>query len=183
MKRNITLVTTLFAVILASPMIYGTPAKSDPGDGEERVEAILGPTLIGSWVVNVAEGATPPFTALQTFHRGGTVDETSDLLGQGGEGPGHGAWERTLDGYAVTFELFIFEPDGAPAGRIRVRETITMTGNGTFTGFSVADLILPGGTVIEKIDGAPITGTRIDVRAVRAEEIGSPANAIARPIR
>ncbi len=78
----------------------------------------------------------------------------------------------------VTFELFIFEPDGAPAGRIRVRETITLTGDGTFTGFSVADLILPDGTLIEKIDGAPITGTRIDVRAVRAEEIGSPVNAI-----
>jgi len=179
MKRNITLVSTLLAVILASPMIYGTPAKSDPGDGEERVDAVLAPALIGSWVVNVAQGATPPFTALQTFHRGGTVDETSDLLALGGEGPGHGAWERTPDGFAVTFELFIFEPSGAPAGRIRVRETITLTGDRTFTGYSVADLILPDGTLIEKIDGAPITGTRIDVKAVRAEEIGSAGTAFA----
>ena len=180
MKRTVTLVTTLLAVILASPMIYGTPAKSDPADAEERVEVILPPTLVGSWVVNVGQGATPPFTALQTFHRGGTVDETSDLLAQGGEGPGHGAWERTDSGYAVTFELFIFEPSGAPAGRIRVRETITLTSDSTFTGASIADLILPDGTLIEHIDGAPITGTRIGVKAVRPEEIGSPANVIAR---
>jgi hypothetical protein len=96
----------------------------------------------------------------------------------GGEGPGHGAWERTDTGYAVTFELFIFEPSGAPAGRIRVRETITLTSDDTFTGQSIADLILPDGTLIEHIDGAPITGTRISVRAIRAEEIGTAPNAV-----
>ena len=179
MKRNITLGTMLFAIILASPMIYGTPGKTDPADAKERVEGILPPKLVGSWIVNVAAGATPPFTALQTFHQGGTVTETSDLLAMGGEGPGHGSWERTDNGYAVTFELFIFEPSGAPAGRIRVRETITLTGDTTFTGHSVADLILPDGTLIEKIDGAPITGTRIGVTTVRPEEIGSAATAFA----
>jgi hypothetical protein len=94
------------------------------------------------------------------------VSETSDLLSQGGEGPGQGAWQRTDDGFAATFELFIFNPDGSKAGRIRVRESIQLTDEDHFTGFSVADIILPDGEVIENIDNGPITGTRVSVREV-----------------
>ena len=134
----------------------------------------------GSWVVDVTLVASPRFSALQTFDFGGTFAETSDLLAQGGEGPGHGAWQKFDDMYVATFELFIFEPDGTPAGRIRVRENVNLVDENHFTGFSVADLILPDGTVIENIDNGPLSGTRVGVRPVRPEEMNSTPTVVHR---
>jgi hypothetical protein len=138
------------------------------------------PRLIGSWTLDVKNTASPEFYALQTFHFGGTMNETSDLLAQGGEGPGHGTWERTDDGFAATFELFIFNPDRTPAGRIRVREAIRVVDSAHFTGFAVADIILPDGTLIENIDNGPIAATRVSIEKVRPEEYASTPSSISR---
>src|SRR6185436_15495167 len=106
--RHSKLFVTLTFVLALTPSLY---AQSSPADsGEPHALFAQRSTLLGSWVVSVDSTATPDFTALQTFQLGGTVSETTDLLAQGGEGPGHGAWERTANGYSVTFELFIFNP-------------------------------------------------------------------------
>jgi len=176
--RHSKLFVTLTFVLALTPSLY---AQSSPADsGEPHALFAQRSTLLGSWVVSVDSTATPDFTALQTFQLGGTVSETTDLLAQGGEGPGHGAWERTANGYSVTFELFIFNPDGTTAGRIRVRESITLTDENHFTGFSVADIILPDGELIENIDNGPIEGTRVSVRAVRPEDYLPPATSAMR---
>ena len=166
---------------LASLFLFTQPTYAqgaDPDPSEVRDALVQTSRLIGAWHIDVASAATPPFIALQTFHLGGTMSETSDLLAQGGEGPGHGSWERTEDGYAVTFELFIFNPDHSPAGRIRVRESITMIDANRFKGFSVADLILPDGTLIENIDNGPIDGTRVSVVKVRPTDLAPPTPSV-----
>ena len=70
------------------------------------------PSIVGTWNCTIAESNTglPPFEALQTFGLDGTFTETSNLLGMGGEGPAHGAFERTRRGYSLTFELFGVRP-------------------------------------------------------------------------
>jgi len=172
-KKVFAFILTIGAALLQAPALFA-------GDTVET-QALVAPRLTGSWMLDVQTTASPAFRALQTFHSNGTVTETSNLLAQLGEGPGHGAWERDGDSYAVTFELFIFEPDHTPAGVIRVRETLTLLSNRVLEGFAVADLILPDGTVIENVDNGPVTGRRIDVMKVKAEEIGStPAYAPAR---
>jgi hypothetical protein len=163
--RRIFRVLAVSALILLSVQTFADDPEA--GNGIEIAESRR---LTGSWVVEVESTATPEFYALQTFHAGGTVTETSDLLAKGGEGPGHGVWYRTEEGFAATFELFIFEPDGAPAGRIRVRETISVINENRFEGFSVADLILPDGTLIENIDNGPIHGRRIVVVPILPDE-------------
>ena len=164
------------AAVLAMALVpaYAQPAAPDVRDLQEPTSEIPTLDLVGSWVLAVDSTATPDFSALQTFHLGGTVDETSDLLAGLGEGPGHGAWKQTGIGhYSVTFELFIFNPDRTPAGRIRVRESLRVVNENTLKGYAVADLILPDGTIIENIDNGPMTGTRVPLEAVRPEEIGS----------
>jgi hypothetical protein len=161
----------LAITILMAHSVYAQATPADAGDPQSQAIGQAG-RLIGSWVVNVQ--SVTPFTAFHTFHIGGTMSETTDLLALGGEGPGHGAWERTADGkFASTFELFIFNPDGSPAGRIRVRETITMTDESHFNGIAIADLLLPDGAIIEDIDTSPIVGTRVSILKVRPEELTS----------
>ena len=156
--------------------VYAQPSSADVRDAREVTRP--GPsTLVGSWLLDVKLVVSPPFQAMQTFHALGTMNETSDLLANLGEGPGHGVWDRQGDEYNATFELFIFNPDHTPAGRIRVRETLKLTGQDTLEGYSVADLILPDGTVIENIDSGPMTGVRVRVEPVRPEERNGPANA------
>lgn len=156
-KKVFVFILTIGAALLQAPSVFGeTPHR-----------------LTGSWILEVKTAATPAFRALQTFHSNGTVTESTDLFAQLSEGPGHGVWDRDGDSYDVTFELFIFEPDHTPAGMIRVRETLTLLSNRVLEGYAVADLILPDGTVIENIDNGPVTGRRIDVMKVKAEEMGS----------
>jgi len=165
------------AILISIQPVYAQKPSLDGSDAERVIRA-ASPALVGSWVFTVETTATPAFHALQTFHAIGTMSETSDLLANLGEGPGHGAWQKDGDKYHVTFELFIFEPDHAPAGRIRVRETLELAGDNELTGYAVADLILPDGTVIENIDNGPMTGTRVRVAPVRPEEQNAyPANA------
>lgn len=125
--------------------------------------------LTGTWYCEVGEspGGAPPFQAYQTFGSDGTFVETSSLLGAGGEGPAHGAWERSIRGFLLTFELFVFDPaTGESVGRVRVRNYIRLTGADTFTSSNVVDFIEPDGNVIEGIDSGIYTATRVRARAL-----------------
>lgn len=172
-RKALTLMMFLL-MFTTTPFLYGQTSEADenPNQGDLRLERVSGSPLIGSWVIDV-QSEVAPFNAFHTFHAGGTMSETTNLLATLSEGPAHGAWQKDGDGYATTFELFIFEADHTPAGRIRVRETITLIDNDHLTGIAVADLLLPDGTIIENIDNGPMTGTRVPLEAVRPEEIGS----------
>lgn len=130
-----------------------------------------GNELVGTWNCYVAEsdGGLPPFEALQTFNSDGTFVETSSLLGMGGEGPAHGAWERSLRGGILTFELFVFDPEsGESVGRVRVRNFIRVSNNRlNFISYSVVDFIEPSGNVIEGIDSGIYTGQKLQVRGIQ----------------
>ncbi|MEQ1605806.1 MAG: hypothetical protein ABL999_13155 [Pyrinomonadaceae bacterium] len=124
------------------------------------------PSIVGSWNCHVptSDGGNAPFDALQTFAADGTFVETSSLLGMGGEGPAHGAYERIRRGYALTFELFVFDPEtGESVGRVRVRAAIKMSSSNSFDAETAVDFIEPDGTVIPDIDGGPFSATRLQV--------------------
>lgn len=143
-------------------------AYSERGTREGTITA--GNELVGTWncYVGESDGGNPPFEALQTFNSDGTFVETSSLLGMGGEGPAHGAWERNAEAYLLTFELFVFDPEtGESVGRVRVRNLIRVAGNRmNFTSYNVVDFIEPSGNVIEGIDSGIYTGQRLQVRGV-----------------
>ena len=172
MRLNKMIIGLAAAVLLTAIPAYAQGVIADVPEAD-AVSTTRG-SLIGTWVLDVDVSASPDFHALQTFHMGGTVDETSDLLAALGEGPGHGVWQRSGNHeYEVTFELFIFNPDATAAGRIRVRESLHVIGENKLEGFAVADLILPDGTVIENVDNGPVTGTRVRVKGVTAEEMSA----------
>jgi hypothetical protein len=136
---------------------------------ESRVEnGQFARDLTGSWNVQIPEsdGGAPPFEALHTFGADGTFIETSSLLGTRTEGPAHGVWSRTLNGFVLTFELFAFDPEtGNAVGRVRVRNFIQYSDRtaNKFQSLSTVDFIEPDGNEIRDIDGGPYTATRINL--------------------
>jgi hypothetical protein len=133
------------------------------------VPAKAGANLVGTWVIDVSfdpELEFPPFQAIQAFHAGGTMTETTDLLGALVEGPGAGAWRGSGTTYEATFQLFTFDADHAPAGIIEVRERIEMQGGRRFTGRAEAFIIPPGETEAIPLGGGPIVGNRVRVKSL-----------------
>jgi hypothetical protein len=81
--------------------------------------------LVGAWQLQVttfdcATGVrNPTFTALFTFHQGGTLNETTanPALQPGQRSPGFGTWERAGGRYYyVTTDALILFASGPPAG-------------------------------------------------------------------
>lgn len=119
--------------------------------------------IVGTWLITVPDSpGVPGFKALHTFHENGTFTETSDLLGQGVEGPSHGAWNGKKNDYRLTFHLFTFDENGLPSVRIRVRCTIKVVGD-TLTATTTVDIIEPDGNIILAVGGGPFSGVRLPV--------------------
>ena len=138
------------------------------GESTVEIEAVepravdLKKRLVGTWLMTVPDSpGVPAFSALQTYNDDGTMTETSSLLGLLNEGPSHGVWDGKKSDYAVTFELFAFDPSGVSVGRIRVRAAIRLINDDNLTADSAVDFIEPDGTVIPNIGATPFTGKRI----------------------
>jgi hypothetical protein len=120
--------------------------------------------IVGTWLITVPDAPDAPgFKALQTFHENGTFTETSDLLGQGVEGPAHGAWSGKKNDYRLSFQLFTFDEDGNPSVRIQVRCTIRIVNENTLQATTTVDIIEPDGNIIPAVGGGPFTGVRLPV--------------------
>lgn len=71
-------------------------------------------------------------------------------------------WSGEGPEFLLTFELFVFNPDHTPAGKVRVRCAIVVfTGSDKLTAQVAVDFIAPDGTEEKNIDTGTFTGTRI----------------------
>jgi hypothetical protein len=120
--------------------------------------------IVGTWLITVPDApGAPGFKALQTFHENGTFTETSDLLGQGVEGPAHGAWSGKKNDYRLSFQLFTFDENGNPSVRVRVRCTIRIVNENNLQATTTVDIIEPDGNLILNVGGGPFSGVRLPV--------------------
>jgi hypothetical protein len=122
--------------------------------------------IVGTWVADVAEtaGGTPAFQSMITFHEGGTISEVSNELGLGLQGPAHGAWVATDDGYDATMQTWVFNPDsGAIEGRAQIRMTIELDGPDHMMALTAVDIIDPTGDMAPDVDAGPFEATRMAV--------------------
>ncbi len=96
--------------------------------------------LEGSWKVRLTPGSMQPqFDEIMTFSAGGGIVESNNYpffqLGLTA-GAGHGTWSQTgWRRFSFTFIKFLFTPDGAAAGTLKVIGTITYSrSNDTWSG-------------------------------------------------
>jgi hypothetical protein len=143
---------------LAQQGLTGQDRTFDPQATAETAK------IVGTWLITVPDAPDAPgFKALQTFHENGTFTETSDLLGQGVEGPAHGAWSGKKNDYRLSFQLFTFDEQGNPSVRVQVRCTIRIINENALQATTTVDIIEPNGNVTPAVATGPFTGVRLAV--------------------
>ena len=87
----------------------------------------------GTWLVEVRVSDAPPgfpvpFSALETYSRGGglVTSNNNPLVPR----PGQGTWAKTSDHeYAASIVFFFFDVIGAPIGTVEIRHRFTVEGD------------------------------------------------------
>jgi hypothetical protein len=120
-------------------------------------DAAAAATLEGTWRVQITlrhceTGAPlgPPFPALATFARGGTVTTSDGGSSPAARGAGHGVWWR-LQGreFAAVTEAFLFAPSGTSSGRQRLTQQIELGRDGMMFEATIAARVMdPAGQVL-----------------------------------
>jgi hypothetical protein len=92
------------------------------------------------------------FLSMDTYIRGGS------FLGEGNGSPsvtGYGTWQHAGGrNYTVVFQFFMFNPDGSPAGRLKVRSNIRLSADGAaFRASDTAEISDLNGNVVAQICG------------------------------
>lgn len=131
--------TLVFAVTLLASGASGQTNNSNVG-------------LEGTWIVRVQVSDPPPgfptpFSALETYSRGGGLVTSNDntLIPR----PGQGAWAKGGNGdYTASILFFIFSPTGAAIGKVHVRHSIQLEGSDSYTGRGEAEF--------KDLDGNPL---------------------------
>ena len=132
---------TLLTLIAAGALVCVAAWGATPRSSVARADSAA-PQLEGAWQARVGiNGGHPPFTALFTFNRGGTlqvIDETQ--LETPSATTGLGVWTKIgSNQYAFTWQAFLFDTasEGFPGvGSLRIHGVITLTGNDTYTSVS-----------------------------------------------
>lgn len=136
------LILTIFA-----PLWMSAQDGVDKEQIKEQTEGILlsqntaARTLEGSWSVQVTirncqtGAALASFPSMNTFMRGGTMQEFSAGAAPLPRGPGHGVWSyQSGQNYSYAFQFFRFNADGTYAGVTRARRQVQL-GSSQFNSF------------------------------------------------
>ena len=124
--------------------------------------------LEGSWNAlvifrNCQTGAavSPPFPAMNTFMRGGTMQEFGVASGMF-RSQGHGVWkhEGGLQ-YSRAFQFFRFNPDGSYSEKVIARSQIELRSDNTYVATSTNEFFDTNGNLLRR-GCATETGTRFE---------------------
>jgi len=124
--------------------------------------------LEGSWntqvtIRNCETGAAiASFPAMNTFMRGGTMQEFS--VGSGLlRGPGHGVWNHQSGRrFSYAFQFFRFNADGTYAGLTRARRQVELSRSGnSYNASATIEIINTGGVVVATACATEV-GTRFE---------------------
>ncbi len=123
MKNKKIMFTCLVAALLTAFLI---PVNAQIQDGCNN--APRGDALLGTWRVRITPNALP-LDELMTFSTGGGIVESNNFaffqIGLAA-GPGHGTWRYAgRNRFPFTFIKFLFTPEGAAAGTLKVTSVIT----------------------------------------------------------
>lgn len=112
--------------------------------------------LEGSWSAQVTirncqtGAALATFSAMNTFMRGGTMQEFSTGAAPLTRGPGHGVWSHTSGrNFTYAFQFFRFNADGTYAGLTRARRQVELSRfTTTYTATATIEIFNPAGTLV-----------------------------------
>jgi len=155
-------------------------ADSTPGmmpSAQAADDASLARRLEGTWVSTFTYPDGRQYQSLLTFARGGTLTQTNSIEL---EPPlpatnGQGVWEKTSGHeFATTYTFFLFDTSLNPAGSVRIRQAITLSGRDAFTAVDQIEVFDPEGNVLGTFC-ATEQATRMTVQPVTSCPIETPS--------
>jgi hypothetical protein len=159
--------TMLLAVVLGVVGGLGVAAEAGRVQGTSGSAAA---TLEGTWRVEITvrncetgEQAFPPFPALATFARGGTLTTSDGGMSPAARGAGHGVWWR-LQGrtFAALTEAFMFGPTGVRSGTQRLSQEIDLEHDGMEFHSRISSAVLDTAGQVIFAGCATSVGRRLD---------------------
>ncbi len=163
-----TIGTTWLAILMlaafAQISVSAQDKTNEEGNGAQTQEDLLkwnnNPrALEGSWNVQVmvrncqTGDAIRTFPRMNTFMRGGTMQEFSAAVAPSLRGPGQGVWSHLLVGrfsYAVQF--FRFNADGSFAGSVRERRNVEVSRfRSTYNATGTAEILDANSNLISNV--------------------------------
>ena len=116
--------TCVVAALLTALLIPVNAQIQDGGNNAPRGDALL-----GTWKIRITPNTLPPLDEFMTFSAGGGIVESNNFaffqIGLAA-GPGHGTWRYAgRNRFPFTFIKFLFTPEGAAAGTLKVTSVIT----------------------------------------------------------
>lgn len=162
-KLSILSITMVMATIT---IVMGTQSSK----GKAGVSA---PELEGTWITTVTiPDGPPPFIALHTYSRGGTLlqsNQTDEVPGEK-QSPGHGVWKKTGDHqYAFTLVIFQYDEGGNVTGALKVKEAIQLNNENEYTGLSEVQICDPSVNNCVSVGCSTTHATRLIVEAPACE--------------
>jgi hypothetical protein len=142
LQSDINLRTRIFATIaILTSLMFASSANAFTGSTNPE----------GTWLVQVSVNDAPPgfpvpFTALETYGRGGGIvtSNNNPLIPR----PGQGAWRKSSSNeYAASIIFFFFDPSGTPIGTVEITHRFTIEGD-VYTGAGEAQF--------KNLDGNPL---------------------------
>ncbi len=115
----------------------------------------------GVWVSTItvrdctSGAAIRSVNGVSTFHRGGTLSDTNDLV-TSAHGAGAGTWRAGAAGgsYAASVRFDRYNADGTPAGAQKVSRSFVLTADGNATTGTIAAQVLDSaGSVLQNLCG------------------------------
>lgn len=121
-----------------------------------QVQGVAEQGLVGSWNLQVSlrdceSGAVfVIFPAMNTYNRGGTVQQTAVPEPGSTALPGHGVWShQTGRSYSGAFQFFSINADGTFAGKVIVRSAISLGLDGSsYTSTDTAEILNTNGDLL-----------------------------------
>ena len=156
-------------LLIALTGIWAAPAQELRGGARpNQTLAADAHSLIGTWKVTVSpDGGIPPFQAYNVFTLDGNSLEFDNSNPPAAQTIAVGPWTSTgPNRYAFTEINQLFDDKGNPAGELKVRATIEMTGIGdTFNSQFKFDVSDPNGNVVFSGSGTAV-GKRVVVEGL-----------------
>lgn len=131
MKIKIIMFTCLVAALLTASLIPVNAQEPKIAEAQNRDgchHSSREDALLGAWKIRITPTTLPAFDEFMTFSDGGGIVESNNFPFfqiNPAAGPGPGSWKYTgQNRFPFTFIKFLFTPQGAAAGTLKVTSVI-----------------------------------------------------------
>jgi len=150
-KLSLTICSTTLSLCLLAGVALADKNKKNTIEGAWEVEVTARVATSDCTSGEPVPFGPNPFSALQTYHKGGTMSDYEARIPPSNRSAAHGVWQKAgKNQYVSHFVALNFDDNGLISGKTDISSDIALTGGGsTFSAVSRAKIIDISGNVLD----------------------------------